>query len=112
MPETRFPHRLVPSKPIKKLRSCPGHRSWVRQHRCCVRGCDRLPIECAHVRVGTNGALGMKPSDRWTISLCWYHHREQHQLGELSFAAKYELDLQSLAMEFARRSPHRLKLDE
>lgn len=112
MPEIRFPARLAPSRPVKTVRLCPAHRSWVRRHRCSVRGCERVPIECAHVRGATNAGLGMKPSDRWTVSLCWYHHREQHQLGERSFEAKYDLDLHALASEFARRSPHRLKLDD
>jgi hypothetical protein len=52
----------------------------------------------------------MKPSDRWTISLCGHHHREQHDLGELKFAEKHSIDLVALAMEFAKRSPFKWKL--
>lgn len=52
----------------------------------------------------------MKPSDRWVVSLCWYHHREQHLIGEDAFETKYDLDLKGLSSEFVRRSPHRLKL--
>src|SRR5947209_10745295 len=110
MPELRFPNRL-PSEPRKTTsRSCAAHRAWVRRHRCSVRGCRRLPIECAHVRRGTDGGAGLKPSDKWTISLCLYHHREQHRTGEAFFAAKYDLDLVQLAEAFARRSPHWKKL--
>jgi hypothetical protein len=54
--------------------------------------------------------VALKPSDRWTISLCRKHHAEQHLVGEASFAQRYELDLLELALEFARRSPHRAKL--
>lgn len=43
-------------------------------------------------------------------SLCTVHHREQNQIGELSFEKKYKIDLRELAIEFARRSPHRGKL--
>jgi hypothetical protein len=63
------------------------------------------------VRVGTDGGVGLKPSDRWTISLCQTHHREQHELGEAMFAGKYELDLILLAKEFARRSPYADRLE-
>ena len=69
-----------------------------------------LPIECAHVRLGTDGGTSLKPSDRWTISLCADHHREQHSLGEATFEKKYGVDLVELAEAFAERSPLRIRL--
>ena len=65
------------------------------------------PIECAHVRRDTDGGAGLKPSDRWTISLCRDHHVEQHQIGEAAFEQRYGIDMRALAEEFARRSPQR-----
>ena len=88
-------------------RSCPTHRAWVRKHHCSVPGCLVLPIECAHVRRGTDGGTSLKPSDRWSISLCADHHREQHGLGEATFEQKYGLDLVELAKALAERSPSR-----
>jgi hypothetical protein len=55
--------------------------------------------------------MGMKPSDRWVVSLCEHHHREQHRLGERAFEEKHSLDLRELAVEFARRSPFRSRLE-
>ena len=109
MPELLFP-RLQP-KAVKKStsRTCAGHRNWVRRHTCSVRGCRRKPIECAHVRSGTDGGIGLKPSDKWVISLCEFHHREQHRRGERAFEAKHSIDLIGLAKEFANRSPYRWK---
>ena len=105
MPELRFPARL-PSEPRKtNSRHSAAHRNWVRKHRCSVPGCRRLPIECAHVRGGTDGGVGLKPSDRWAISLCRSHHLEQHEIGEAAFEEKYDLSFLELAQEFARRSP-------
>ena len=106
MPELRFPSRLSPKAPKSSPRTCAAHRTWVRRHRCSVPGCRLLPIECAHVRNGTDGGLGLKPSDKWTISLCGHHHVEQHELGEAGFEARYDLNLFELAREFARRSPY------
>lgn len=94
---------------------CPGHRNFVRSHECVVPGCNRRPIEVAHVRRGTGGGIGVKPSDRWCVSLCGGvegHHPEQHRIGEESFERKYGLDLKALADEFARKSPHWPKLRE
>lgn len=96
----------------------PAHRAFVRSHGCCVPGCDRRPVEFAHVRGGTGGGIGVKPSDRWGISLCGHdiefegHHAEQHRIGEASFAAKYAIDLTALALEFVKRSPRRALLEQ
>jgi hypothetical protein len=110
MPDLRLPDRVRREKRSDPSRSCPAHRAWVRRHHCSVPGCKRLPIECAHVRSGTDGGTALKPSDRWCISLCAYHHAEQHRLGERRFAIKYDLDLAQLAATFARRSPCRPRL--
>lgn len=103
-PAIKRPRRLIID------RGCPAHRAWVRRHHCCVRGCARVPIECAHVRGGTDGGMALKPSDKWVISLCRDHHFEQHQIGEIAFSKQYGLDLIELAREFARRSPQRVHL--
>lgn len=99
--------RAVSGKP--KLRS-PAHRDWVRSHRCCVPGCQLMPIEVAHINRASTRGMGQKSSDAQTISLCRDHHAESHR-GERTFELKYGLDLMALAREFYERSPHRKKLD-
>jgi len=110
MHNARMPKRVERPRRQSEIRECPAHRAWVRRHHCSVPGCPLLPIECAHVRSGTNGGLALKPSDRWVISLCSHHHREQHQLGEASFEDKYSIDLIELAEKFSSLSPHRHKI--
>ena len=107
MPNLRLPQRIERPKPARELRSFPAPRAWVRRHHCSVPDCKRVPIECAHVRSGTDGGQGLKPSDCWTISLCRYHHAEQHRIGETAFEKRYGIELLALAQEFARHSPHR-----
>jgi len=110
MHRSGLPPKIV-VKRASLARSCPAHRAWVRKHHCSVPGCRALPIECAHVRQGTKGGMGLKPSDRWVISLCSSHHREQHNLGEQAFEKKYGLDLVTLACAFAIRSPRKQQLE-
>jgi hypothetical protein len=93
-----------------KLRS-PAHRKWVREHRCCVPNCYRLPIECAHVRRAANAGMGIKSSDAYCVSLCRYHHSESHT-GEKSFEKRHGIDLMALARAFYEKSPHKRKLDD
>lgn len=102
-----LPNRQRRPRRATQTRSFPGHRAWVRRHHCSVPGCDRLPVECAHVRQGSDGGTGLKPSDNLTVSLCRQHHAEQHRIGESAFERKYGIELVAIAKEFARRSPHR-----
>ena len=88
----------------------PAHRTWVRGHACCACGATAA-IECAHVREGTDGGMGLKPSDRWTISLCRDCHTRQHQIGEGPFQAEHKINFKALAAEFLAKSPHRFKLE-
>lgn len=90
-------------------RRFPGHRAWVRGHHCCACGTG-AGIQCAHVRDGTDGGTGMKPSDWWTISLCADCHRQQHEIGEKAFEAIWGINMKALAAEFARKSPHAIKM--
>ena len=112
MPKSQLPGRIKRARRLKEERSFPAHRAWVRRHHCSVPECRGYPIECAHVRCGTNGGQGLKPSDQWTLSLCRDHHAEQHQIGERAFEKRYGIDLLALAQEFARRSPHRPLWDD
>lgn len=106
----KLPERISRPRGTRERRECPAHRAWVRRHHCVVPECDHLPIECAHVRRGTGGGMGLKPSDRWVLSLCRMHHAEQHRLGENLFEVKYALDLAATAEWFAKLSPHRKSL--
>lgn len=106
MSSVRLPARLTRERRIVAGRECRAHRAWVRRHSCSVPECQGGPIECAHVRSGTDGGIGLKPSDRWTVSLCHSHHAEQHAIGEAAFQQRYQIDLVALSEAFARRSPH------
>jgi hypothetical protein len=99
------------SDKAEKPRRSPAHRAWVRGHACSACG-SQSGIECAHVRAGTDGGVGIKPSDKWCISLCGVCHRKQHEVGEESFERAWGINMKALAEEFYRASPHRMKLEE
>lgn len=99
-----------PSPTREKPVRSPAHRAWVRKHACCVPGCKGVPIEAAHVRSGTDGGMGLKPSDIWVISLCRDHHSRQHQVGEAAFERETGIDMKAYAREFAAKSPKRAQL--
>ena len=102
---TRAPMGLKQAAVIK----CPSHLRWVRGHECCIAGKtsragDHLcegKIEAHHVT--TRGAGG---GDEQVVSLCSKAHAMVHQMGRASFGSAYLVDLDRLAAEFWKRSPH------
>ena len=105
-----LPKRIAkPPKPDKRFR-CPSHLKFVRSHACCRCG-SQVHIEAAHVRTGTDGGMGLKPGDYWTISLCHYCHGLQHQIGESEFERQGLFDMKELAREFVKASPKRRELE-
>lgn len=92
---------------------CPGYLQFVRGHECVVAAGDwglASPcsgrMEACHVRSGTDGGMGVKPSDCFTFPACTIHHAEQHRIGEQQFARKYGLNLRQIADQLWTRSPH------
>lgn len=56
--------RRIPKKAKRSERwRSQAHCTFVRNHECCVPGCSARPIEVAHVRRGSDGGTGRKPSD-------------------------------------------------
>lgn len=92
---------------------CAPHLQWVRGFECSAAGHGNCSgkIEVMHIRIGTNGGMGEKPGDNFVIPGCSTHHREQHHIGEKTFAAKYGIDLLAIANKLWQMSPHRRKAE-
>src|SRR5262245_13921145 len=73
------------------------HLAFVRQLSCVACG-KAAPPDAAHVRTGTDGGIGMKPSDRYTVPLCTACHAKQHRIGELSFWSALRIDPLNVAL--------------
>jgi hypothetical protein len=72
---------------------------WLKTQPCVVCGCGWPKSEAAHIRVGSinhdkrETGMAEKASDKWTVSLCFRCHREQHAAGdELKWWASKGLD--------------------
>src|ERR1700746_3426843 len=91
MPSSRIPRSLALGKPKPDLRRRTNHLIYVRQLPCTVCG-KAAPSEAAHVRSGSDGGTGIKPSDRYALPLCTSCHALQHEFGELRFWATLRID--------------------
>lgn len=111
LPKRRKPQKLG-MKEAPQIRNA-SHLRWVRGFDCACMdkpgmGCVGN-IEAAHVRTGTDGGLGVKPSDCFAIPLCSAHHQLQHRIGEAEFERIMEIDMRAIADLLWIKSPHRPK---
>ena len=95
MPLARIPKantgRRLEAKALPWNRS-RSHLDFIRGLSVCLH-CGKVgKTEAAHIRMGTDGALGVKPSDRYTVPLLPDCHARQHQLGEAKFWADAHID--------------------
>lgn len=108
---------MLPARLPKKQKRATRWRSQahcnsVRGFSCSVQGCDGRPIEVAHVRNGSGAGVGQKPDDWRAVSLCRFHHGEQHRIGETTFWRKIAWrDPEQLIAEFIAASPKRLEIE-
>ena len=63
------------------------HLKFIRKQRCLWCGKYR-PNEAHHIRIDTNGGTALKPSDCYTVPLCFWCHKRLHKKGERTFWAK------------------------
>src|SRR5260370_42664247 len=97
MPAPRIARTVSRGKPKADLRRRTQHLAFVRQLPCVACG-KAAPSEAAHVRSGSDGGAGIKPSDRYSVSLCTDCHALQHQFGELTFWSVLRLDPLNVAL--------------
>lgn len=89
---------------------CKAHLQWIRGCLCLMLTSECSgPIEAAHIRNGTDGGMGQKPSDCYTVPLCRHHHAMQHAVGEKTFWAG--CDPLKFAAELWKASPARIRME-
>lgn len=67
------------------------HLQSIRQLPCLYMSSECAgDTEACHIRSYTDGGMGLKPSDCYTIPMCQSCHRKQHQMGEVSFHEQYK----------------------
>ncbi|MBC75892.1 MAG: hypothetical protein CME64_07740 [Halobacteriovoraceae bacterium] len=78
--------------------------NWLRQQKCVVAS---VKAQCAHhIRLGTNGGAGLKPSDYFCIPLLNEYHttgsQALHIIGEETFLTSFKLEPVDLFFNFLR----------
>jgi hypothetical protein len=97
MPAPRILRSVARRASKPDLRRRAQHLGFVRQLPCVACG-KAAPSEAAHVRTGTDGGVGVKPGDRYTVPLCTVCHAKQHRIGELTFWSALRIDPVNVAL--------------
>lgn len=88
----------------------PSHTGHITAHRDIKKGEKlRLAAWLKGGEGGTDGGMGVKPSDRFVIPLCSAAHREQHNVGEAEFQRMYGVNMRKIADSLWAKSPHGIK---
>ncbi len=102
-------------RPPERVRS-EAHLKWVRGFTCIAfgRGTDECEgkTEAHHVSEDGNAGMGVKAPDSDAVPLCAKHHSLGHQIGWMTFAGRYGVDMLAHASRLWRLSPHRPRGDE
>lgn len=85
-----------PKSNMRKARSVPHFRRWIKRHHCSVQGCQEYPCDPSHIRAGLplhalRGGTGLKPHDAWILPLCRPHHIELGD-AELKFYERHKIN--------------------
>lgn len=92
-----------------------GHCQWVRGHDCTIAGKPGHEclgrIEAHHLQSyrAIEGGMGRKVGDDKAVPLCSAAHMSVHGLGQPQFEKAHKVDLEKIAAELWKRSPHRVK---
>jgi len=90
-PSPRIPRDVPVSAKQPDPRRSSSHLAAIRQLPCIACGREG-ETEAAHIRVGTDGGMGVKPHDKFAVPLCRACHRQQHQVGEVTFWSGLGID--------------------
>ena len=113
---------MLPPRQAKKAKRSSrwrsqAHLTWLRTFQCAVPGCQGMPIDAAHVRLGSGAGMSQKPDDWRAVPLCQFHHRhDQHVKGEPLFWDTYAKaagqTVDQLIDALCRESPKRREIAE
>lgn len=104
--------RKIPTKAKRSSRwRSQSHLGHVRKHACCV--CDsEVNIQAAHLRIGTDGSMGAKPSDYFATPMCGQCHNTSHTVGEVTWWHSVGKEPMTIIEELIKTSPKRRDIEE
>ena len=87
-----------------KIIKSKKHLKWVAENYSCL--ICKMPPQVAHIRSLPDGNIGWgQKNDAYVIPLCPKHHIEQHNMNEIKFWLKYQINPIKVAIRLSKLSP-------
>lgn len=116
-----LPQRKPKDEKVNGRWRSDAHRKFVSGTFCCAMCGRENPVEAAHVSIGSDPAMGMKPDDHRVVPLCGTTmegegcHQRQHRVGERTFWREYEAahgqTVEQLIASLCHASPKRAEIE-
>lgn len=91
-PAPRIARSVIKAKPRVNPRRAAAHLAFVRDIGICIACGAECRCQAMHVRNNTDGGMGLKPSDRFSLPGCATCHARQHRQGEQTFWGELGID--------------------
>jgi hypothetical protein len=88
----RIPRSVIKAKTRPNPRRAAVHLAFIRDIGICIACGAEGRCQAMHVRNGSDGGMGLKPSDKFTTPGCPSCHARQHKVGELTFWGELGID--------------------
>lgn len=96
LPQPRIPREIIKARRKPNPRRQVEHRKFIAALGICLACGSVGECECGHVRNNSDGGMGLKPSDRFSVPLGSLRncgcHAKQHQRGEITFWSDAGID--------------------
>ncbi|HZT50762.1 MAG TPA: hypothetical protein VFA22_02455 [Stellaceae bacterium] len=97
-PPPRIPRTLLRSRRKPNPRRKIEHLRFVRAIGICLACGAQGTCEAMHIRSKTDGGMGLKPADRFSVPGCAACHARQHRTGEVTFWGELGIDPLNVAL--------------
>lgn len=91
-PAPRIPRTLIQARRKPNPKRAALHLAYVKSLGICLSCGTRGAMDPMHVRKGTDGGVGTKPSDKYSVPGCRECHDRQHRIGEVTFWGELGVD--------------------
>ena len=88
---------------MKNIIRSVKHLNFIRSLPCYIS--EQTPSQACHIRILSDGGVGIKPSDYLTLPFIYQYHKMQTDLGEQTFYAKFNINPFTLAKDLVIMSP-------
>lgn len=91
-PPPRITRPVATGKRKPNQRRAVAHLSFVREIGICLACGAERHCQAMHIRNRTDGGVGLRPSDRFSVPGCSECHARQHRDGEITFWGRVGID--------------------